>query len=585
VSVNKLDALMNQFGELLGAKIRAERRLTEVREMQIFVAEWQKDWQGLRSQYNRLVRNGHSVMPALNGYGKDVAALLDFVAQTQEQLRAFNVQSNTLYRQLSNDTMRLSLVIDELQEEIKRVRMLPLHTITAAFGRMVRDLAREQNKRISLTIRGGEIELDKRVLEQIKDPLIHLLRNAVDHGLETLEERRQVGKPGEGRITLSASQHGNNVVITVGDNGNGLDLSAIRQAAVRRGILSRSEAERLSDEEAKTLVFNSGLSTSEIITDISGRGVGLDVVRQNIEELHGTLDVSFEPGQGTTFTMTLPLTLASSRGLLVKVGEQVFALPHSTVERMLHIKRDDVARVEGQEAITYQGKPVALAWLADLLELPSGSLQTDHLTVVIVGVAEKRLGLIVDELVGEQEIVMKSLGKQLARVGGVAGATVLGSGQVILVLHTADLVKLAARTRSRTRTLAEDGHYTKQTKRKTILVVDDSITTRTLEKNILEAAGYRVKLATDGQEALGTLASDGLPNLIISDINMPRLDGFGLAGRVKQDKRYTDIPVILVTSLDSPADKARGIEAGADAYIVKSSFDQGNLLETIEQLV
>ncbi|MFC1975551.1 chemotaxis protein CheW, partial [Chloroflexota bacterium] len=492
--------------------------------------------------------------------------------------------ANALYRQVSNDTMRLSLIINELQEEIKRVRMLPLSTITTTFGRMVRDLAREQNKQVTLTIEGGETELDKRVLEQIKDPLIHLLRNAVDHGMETPAERERGNKPAGGHIVLSASQQGNRIVITVSDDGGGLDLEAIRMSATRKGLLRMGEADILNDAEAANLIFNSGLSTSNIITDISGRGVGMDVVRQNVEELHGTLEVEFEPDQGTTFTMTLPLTLASSRGLLVRAGEQTLALPLTSVERMLQIGSSSIASVEGKEAITYQGKPIAVARLADLLELPPKPSDADKLTVVIVAVAEKRLGLIVDDLVGEQEVVIKNLGKQLAKVAGFAGATLLGSGQVILVLHVADLIKLAARSKPRTLTITDADHK-ESDQRKTILVVDDSITTRTLEKNILEAVGYEVKLATDGKEALGVLATDGLPHLIVSDINMPRLDGFELTSRIKQDTRYTDIPVILVTSLDSPADKARGIEVGADAYIVKSSFDQGNLLDTIEQLV
>lgn len=580
VSVSKLDALMGQFSELLGAKIRAEQRLAEVQQMQTVAAEWHKVSLGLRSQTNRLLRSNQN-----NGQRKDMAALLSFTVSNQEQLRALSVQANGLYRQLANDTLRLSLIIDELQDEIKRVRMLPLSTITTTFGRMVRDLAREQGKLIDLEIEGGETELDKRVLEQIKDPLMHLLRNAVDHGLEKREARIAAGKAEEGRIVLSASQQGNNVVIRVIDDGGGLDLEAIRTSAARKGLMPLAEARKLSDGEVAALIFSSGLSTSKIITDISGRGVGLDVVRQNVEELHGTLEVGFEAGQGTWFTLTLPLTLASSRGLLVRAGGQTFALPLSTVERMLQVKREKIRQVEGKDAISYQGRPVAVARLDELLELPqreAGSAQQS--TVVIVAVAEKRLGLLVDELAGEQEIVMKNLGKQLAKVGGIAGATVLGNGQVILVLHAGDLVKLAGRQATRQAAMEMKGKQElKQSKR--VLVVDDSITTRTLEKNILEAAGYQVRLATDGEEAFGLLGVEGPPHLIVSDINMPRLDGFELAQRVKQDVRYSEIPVILVTSLDSPADKARGIEVGADAYIVKSQFDQGNLLDTIEQLI
>ncbi|MDM8519405.1 hybrid sensor histidine kinase/response regulator [Anaerolineales bacterium HSG6] len=580
VSVNKLDTLMAQFSELLGTKIRIEQRLAEVRDMQNFATQWHKEWLGLRGNHNRLTRQDEA------NTNKDVAAVVNFTSQTQDRIRALNVQSNVLYRQLSNDAMRLSLVIDELQEEIKRIRMLPLTTITTTFERMVRDLARQQKKLIRLNIVGGETELDKRVLEEIKDPLMHLLRNAVDHGIDTPKQRQQVGKQVEGCITLSAKQQGHNVVITVSDDGAGLDLEAIRHSAMQSKQLTTVEARKLTDHDTAMLIFSSGLSTSKIITDISGRGVGLDVVRQNVAELHGTLNVSSEPKQGTIFTITLPLTLASSRGLLVRVSDQIYALPFSTVERMLEVNQTELGRVEGREVITYQGQAVGVVWLEDLLELPvSPRRHQQKLTVVVVAVAEKRLGLIVNSLEGEQEIVMKNMGKQLVKVSGIAGATVLGSGEVVLVLHTADLVKLANHTQSRTVT---DSHINGQNStitEKRILVVDDSITTRTLEKNILEAAGYNVDLATNGQEALSLLMSEGLPNLVVSDINMPYLDGFSLTEKIKADSRYSIVPVILVTSLDSPADKARGIEVGADAYIVKSNFDQGNLLETIEQLV
>ncbi len=583
VSVHKLDALMAQFSELLAAKIRAEQRLSEVREMQQFATDWQKESSAIRPYYSRLTRADEN---EFNGFSKEISTLLEYNNHNQELLNAFNIQSNTLYRQFANDIMRLSLIIDELQEEIKRVRMLPLSSITATFGRMVRDLAREQNKSIDFIIRGEETELDKRVLEQIKDPLIHLLRNAVDHGMDLPEARQKQGKPEEGRITLDAHQQGNNIVIKVHDDGKGLNLDKIRKTAVQKGFMTEGEVNNLSDTEVMHLVFHSGLSTSEIITNISGRGVGLDVVCKNVEDLHGTLNVRSKLGIGTTFTMRLPLTLASSHGLVVEAGRQMFALPLTTVERMLQVDRNDIATVEGKEAITYEDKPVALAHLEDLLELPPASHIPEKVIVVIINVAEKRLGLIVDNLAGEQEIVMKSLGSQLTRVGGIAGATVLGSGEVILVLHPADLVKLAANIQPHSyANRNSDNSHVEPAKRKPILVVDDSITTRTLEKNILEAAGYEVTLATNGEEAFGLLAANGLPSLIVSDVNMPRLDGFGLTHRVKQDSRYKDVPVILVTSLDSPADKARGIEVGADAYIVKSSFDQGGLLETIEQLI
>jgi two-component system chemotaxis sensor kinase CheA len=579
VSVRKLDTLMAQFSDLLAAKIRTEKRLGEIRQLQQIASSWNKEWRALQGSYNRLIRRDDF------GYDKDLAALVDFTHRNQKYLRQFNAEVSQLSHEFANDNMHLNLIADEFQDQIKRMRMLPLSTITLTFGRMVRDLARHQGKRIRLTITGSETELDKRVLEQVKAPFIHLLRNSVDHGIEEPESRQAAGKPEDGHISLIASQQGNNVVIKMEDDGRGLDLEAIRGAAVHKGLLTEEEARQLTDAEATSLIFRSGLSTSKIITDISGRGVGMDVVRQNIEELQGSIHVCSHKGLGTTFTIHLPLTLVSSRGLLVRSGGQTFALPLTTIERMLQVDPDNISTVQGREVITYNDRPIPLAWLDQLLGLPTAaSASNTTLTVVVTAVADKQLGLVVSDLEGEQEIVIKTLGRQLAKVQGIAGATVMGSGEVLLVLHAADLMKMAAfahRSPVQEGTIPEH----REIAPRTVLVVDDSITTRTLEKNILETAGYEVKLATDGEEALGIMMSEGPPNLIVSDINMPHLDGFEMTDRIKSDKRYQGIPIILVTSLDTPADKARGIEVGADAYIVKSSFDQSNLLETVEELI
>jgi two-component system chemotaxis sensor kinase CheA len=601
VSVKKLDALITQFGELVGAKTRADQRLVDLRDLQTFVLDWQKTWLASRRDYIHLIRLldatlSHerfqaSPLPAsgLAVYDRQIVELVKFALRNQEQLNTLSSRLKTFFRQISEDTWRLSLTIDEMQTEIKQVRMFPLMMITTTFNRMVRDLARDQGKQANLILSGSDIELDKRILEQIKDPLIHLLRNAVDHGLETVSERKWANKPAQGQITLSASQQGNQAVISVSDDGSGLNLAAIRQAAVEKAFLSQAEVEALTEAEVANLIFHSGFSTSLVATDISGRGVGLDVVRQNVEALQGALEINSEPGRGTTFTMTLPLSLATSQSLLVRVGPQTIALPLTAVERMLYIEPETLIHTGGKPAILYQGKPVALAWLEDLLELPYRPRERDYLVVVMISVSEKQLGLVVDDLLGEQELVVKNLGGHLIKVGGIAGATILGSGQIILVLHPADLIKLAARTGPRPSEEIEKSVSVlepAQKQQKMILVVDDSITTRTLEKNILQAAGYRVRVATNGEEALAMLQNTtDRPHLVVSDIAMPRLDGFDLTQRMKQDPRYADIPIILVTSLESLEDKARGIEVGADGYVVKSSFDQGNLLEMIEQLI
>ena len=618
VSVSKLDALMAQLSELLVTKIRAEQRMTQIQQAQVFMAAWQKEWLAIRSGYSRLARHARALTAiesvdmetasvraqqaardkyaastrTLLGDGrleKELVRLLDYVDDSQERLREMHALMNTLAREYAQDTMNMSLVIEDLEQEIKRTRMLPLATITGPFGRMVRDLAHTAGKEVVFEIQGADVELDKRVLEQIKDPLIHLLRNAIYHGIEPPEQRVAAAKPRVGTITIVAEHLGKDVVICVSDDGAGLDIEAIRQTAIRRGI---KDAQALSEAELKELIFDAGFSTTPIVNDVSGRGVGLDVVRRNVEALQGTIRIEGAPGAGTAFTLTLPLTLTSSRGLLVEVARQLFAIPLNVIERIVYVNTEDIIPLGGHDTLRYNGRQLSLVHLADVLGLPRAQRENDQYSdvgfpAIVLVAAERRMAFAVDELADEQEIVIKGMGKQLARVGGIAGASVMGNGDVVLILHAADLIKIAQRGERRPVREApptEGGPAGAGPRQKQVLVVDDSITTRTLEKNILEAAGYLVRLAIDGQEALDVIAT-GMPDLIIADLAMPRLDGFGLTERVKSDARTAHVPVVLVTSLDSPEDKARGIEAGADAYIVKSRFDQTNLLEMIEQLI
>lgn len=594
VSVNKLDALMAQLSELLVTKIHAQQRLDQIRRAQDFMGVWQKEWVSVRSAYSRLTRHGISEAVAEEDYWasgsrrKELEHLLDYVGANQDRMRDMSTLVNNLFQEYNSDTLQMALVIDGLEEEIKRVRMLPLATITGTFARMVRDLAQSYGKQAVLEIAGSDVELDKRVLEQIKDPLIHLLRNALDHGIESPEKRTAQGKPVSGTISLSVEQSGKDVTITVADDGNGLDIEGIRKAALKRNI---PNAALLSEPELVDLIYRTGFSTTPIITDVSGRGVGMDVVRRNIENLHGRIDLQWKPGEGTRFILTIPLSLTSTRGLLVKVSDQPFAIPLNAIERILHVYPKEISSVGGHETLRYDGRPLMLAHLGDVLGLPRTNghhTGEDSLPVVILSAAEKRMAFVVDGLVNEEEVVVKGLGRHLDRVSGIAGASVMGNGEVILILQVSDLIKLAMQGVSSSVVAEKPAEAVNLTTGKPqlhILVVDDSITTRTLEKNILEAAGYDVQLANDGLEAINLVSTNTLPDLIISDIAMPRLDGFELTKRLKDEERTSHIPVILVTSLDSPEDKAHGIEAGADAYIVKSSFDQNNLLDTIEQLI
>ncbi len=589
VKVTKLDTLMAQLSELMVTKIRAEQRLSQLREIEERIGSWQREWLGVRSVCSRLSRkrNGAASSP-------DWDLLLQHAWGNQDQLREVSTMVGDLSRAYANDTMHMALVINELEEEIKRVRMLPLATITGSFGRMVRDLAHAAGKEAILRIVGGDTELDKRFLEELKDPLIHLLRNAVDHGIEPPDEREAAGKHRQGIVTLAAEQLGNDIVITVSDDGAGLDLEAVRRAVAEH---HPETAEGMNAEELKQAIFNEGISTTATITDISGRGMGLSVVRRNLEELRGRIVVDWEPGAGTTFTLKLPLTLSSSRGLLLHVAGERFAVPLNNVERIVAVTPEQIATLGGAPALRYRETTIPLVRLEEVLELVpvEGERPSGESPAVILSVAERRVAFLVDRLAGEQEIVMKGLGKQLSRVGGIAGATVMGSGEIVLILNVADVVRMALRERAFARASAPASKAGAElaTRDKSaahlaqgyILIVDDSITTRTLEKNILEAAGYRVRLATDGQEAWELMTANDLPKLVVSDVSMPRLDGIELTRRIKSTGRTTQTPVILVTSLDSPQDKARGIDAGANAYITKGAFDQDDLLETIEQLI
>lgn len=594
IDAAKLDALMAQLSELHITRIRAEQRLAQVQHAQAAMSDWQKEWLAVRETYGRL--NRRAFRDTTNDHlSRDTARLLAYLATSQENLREMVTLINDMGREYSNDTMQLSLAIDALEDEIKRARMLPLNTITPTFGRMVRDLAHSAGKEASLNIIGGDVELDKRVLEQIKDPLIHLLRNAIDHGLEKPNVRTGLGKPQAGTITLKAEQVEKNVVITVSDDGRGLDFEAIRRVLARR---SGTEAHAMSEMELTEAIFGLGISTSPIVTDMSGRGVGLDVVRRNVEELHGRIHVASNNGSGATFTLTLPLALTSSRALVVQVSNQTYAIPLNAIERILDVTPREIYRVGGHEMLRYNEVAFSVTRLSDVLGLPRLEVERasrpleERLTVLLLASAQRRMAFIVDGLRGEQEVVIKGLGRQVQRLGGIAGATITGDGAVLLVLNAGDLIKLALRNEGRgiavvqTMSVKAEAAADASKPQKHIFIVDDSITTRTLEKNILEAAGYEVKVATDGLEALNAINADiALPDLVVSDVAMPRLDGIELTQQLKTNPRTAQIPVILVTSLNSAADKARGIEVGADAYIVKGNFDQNNLLETIEQLI
>ena len=581
VATSKLDALMGNLGELMVVQMRTEQLLDQMKAMQQHALKWQKSWRKVRPHYARLKRS------KTWSSDPDHARLVDFIDNNEQELKTVSAEINGLMGNLKNDRNYLHLVTDDLQNGIRNARMLPIATLFDIFPRMVRDLARDFDKDIVMEMTGQETEVDRQALEIMKDPLMHIVRNSIDHGIEAPEERVSLGKPRYGTIRISAEHRGSNLLLVIADDGRGINLASVRRAAAERGLLSAEEVGTLSDHEAIELIFFSGMSTAKKVTDISGRGVGLDVVRNALDQMHGLIQIETAPGMGTMFILTFPLTIATSHALLVRTSGETVALPMMNVERMLRVSVDKVKNIDGYPAVFAEGRPLPLINLAHILELGKTEqpLTVDtKIPVIIVSLMEKRIALRVDAFLSAQQIVVKSLGSQLRKLRKIAGVTILGDGQLVCILNIADIMKAA-----HTKAIAPEvlPLITRESRRRQVLVVDDSITTRTLEKHILENAGYEVSTMVDGQEAWDWLRNSDhqLPDLVVSDVDMPRMNGFGLTESIKGDSRYANIPVVLVTSLDSPNDRFRGLEAGADAYIVKTTFDQRELLEAIERLI
>ncbi|MBF0123172.1 MAG: hybrid sensor histidine kinase/response regulator [Candidatus Omnitrophica bacterium] len=489
-----------------------------------------------------------------------------------------------LIKDLREVSKNIDLLSADVQREVMKVRMVPVAHLFNAFPRAMRDLAIAKEKEVDFQILGEMTQLDKSILDQMKDPLMHLLRNAVDHGLETAADRRVLGKSEGGKIVLSAHQEGSQIVIAVSDDGSGVDVARVKETAVKQGLVARERVNDLTEEQIFQLLFTPGFTTEEEVSETSGRGVGLDVVREAIVKLKGQVEVKSVPGQGTTFVMRLPLTLAITDSLLVDVGADTFIIPIDMVQETVLICNEDIKTVETKEAVTIRGSILPLVRLNDLLGLPrKGISEKKFFPIVIVQSVEKKIAIRVDSLVGRQEIIRKALGDPLKKVRNISGATILGNGRVVLVLDIPSIIGSAEGGIIHAEILRPKA-ATNVKKKKTILLAEDSLSTAMLEKNVLESVGYSVVLARDGKEALDRSAQEKF-DLVISDVLMPRMDGFELTERLKKTNLYKDVPVIIVTTRESDADKRRGMEAGADAYILKKDFTSEGLLETIERLL
>ncbi|WP_298816185.1 hybrid sensor histidine kinase/response regulator [Chloroflexus sp.] len=573
VRVDRLDRLFNLTGELAINQQWLGEIGQELTLLQAIVDRQQRALQTLEQELTRL-RFSSSQRQAID-------ARLTALREAQSALvDAVQRQSDRFDRYLTSQ----HLLVKDLEQEVMAVRLLPIATIFNNLPRLVRDLAVATGKQATIEIRGETTELDRKVLELIGDPLVHLVRNAVDHGLELPDERVALGKSATGLIRVSAESVGNEVRIQIADDGRGIDFDRVRRRAVELGMLTTEQANRLDSQEAIDLIFQPGFSTARAVTEISGRGVGMDIVRANLLELGGQVRVDSIVGQGTTVTLTIPLTLITSRVVLVQVGRQMLALPASVTRGMIWVRRDQVQLIDGQPTIAYQQRTVGLVAMAELLGITADSplARQTRAPAILLQTRQQRIALLVDALLDEREAVVKPLGPLFTRWPALNGAVQLSDGSLVLLVNPLYLIE-----GNRRRIVAPSaiGQLSDKPARPArLLVVDDSFTTRELLRSILQSAGYEVTVAIDGADALDRLRANAY-DLVVSDIEMPRVDGFTLTTRIRRELALTDLPVVLITSLASEEHRRRGLEAGAQAYIVKSQFNQASLLTVIQQLL
>ncbi|WP_027326574.1 chemotaxis histidine kinase/response regulator CheAY2 [Helicobacter pylori] len=475
--------------------------------------------------------------------------------------------------ELNQVVSSISAVTTDLQLAVMKTRMQPVGKVFNKFPRMVRDLSRELGKSIELIIEGEETELDKSIVEEIGDPLIHIIRNSCDHGIEPLEERRRLNKPETGKVQLSAYNEGNHIVIKISDDGKGLDPVMLKEKAIEKGVISERDAESMSDREAFNLIFKPGFSTAKVVSNVSGRGVGMDVVKTNIEKLNGIIEIDSEVGVGTTQKLKIPLTLAIIQALLVGVQEEYYAIPLSSVLETVRISQDEIYTVDGKSVLRLRDEVLSLVRLSDIFKVDAILESNSDVYVVIIGLADQKIGAIVDYLIGQEEVVIKSLGYYLKNTRGIAGATVRGDGKITLIVDVGAMMDMAKSIKVNITTLMNESENTKSKNSPSdyiVLAIDDSSTDRAIIRKCLKPLGITLLEATNGLEGLEMLKNgDKIPDAILVDIEMPKMDGYTFASEVRKYNKFKNLPLIAVTSRVTKTDRMRGVESGMTEYITK----------------
>ena len=564
VGVDQLDNVIRLIGEIAVSHRKSNHSLTLLKELQRLARAHVKELQYVFQEESSLQLRQRTKSNLLQ--------------EARQLLKGLE----KMFKEHRDEFAMQDLVIGELYQDILNMRMLPLSTVFKSFPRAVRDMSKYFHKQIELRISGDETTLDKKIIEKLDGPLIHILRNSIDHGIEPPDERRAKGKSATGLIEICASHKSGHIRIEIRDDGRGVQLETLKQRAIQRELISQKEIETLRDTELMNLVFLPRLSTSEMITDISGRGVGMDIVKVNIEQLKGSVALKSSPEQGTSCILTLPMTLTTLHTLIISSQQKLFAVPINTVEETLQVSAREYINIVGHDAIRLRNQVIYVVELADVLGLKKEHRsETEERFVLIARINGTRLGLIVDKILDEQDVVVKQLPPHMQKAKTIAGAAISSSNTIMLILHIPEIleqIKQATHHAKKSPFLeAEEGPVH-------ILVVDDSVNTGEIEKRILEAYGYHVDLASDGLNALEQLENAHY-DLIVTDIEMPGMDGFSLTERLRNMPQYAEVPIVIVTSLERESDRKRGLQVGANAYITKGNFEQRGLIETVRSLV
>ena len=582
VNAQKLDLLVNQLGELIITKIKTEKNLEKIDSIKNANEACQKDLlktSNYLRYYNRKYLQSGNTDQYTGVFVKQVFSLLLDI--TQNVSRTI-YDLNSLYRASKEDDMKMRLIIDEMESMVKNIRVLPISTVFNSFSRMVRDIANEKGKDIDFEIEGKDTCADKKIIEEIKTPLIHILRNAIDHGIESKEERIANGKSPVGKILLSAKQDDNKVIIDVVDDGQGFNLEKIKDRAVSRGFLTQDDIDSMTDEAIMNIIFWPGFTTGDSITSISGRGIGLDVVKTKISQLNGKVKVISEFGKGSCVHIEIPVTLTTLRVFLVQISGQTFAIPIQVITTFILKNQNEIKTNNGVRSILFNGNIIPLYYLSDILELAPAP-RNEKETILIIEADDKTIGLVVDKLLGDQDILQKKLSPPLYKVKNISGITNLASGELCLILNMQDIMHYdfnkAMISANNQELLTSDVLSYKR-----ILIVDDSVTTRTMVKNILLNIGYMVDTVLDADEALVKLKLTHY-DLIITDLTMPKIDGYEFIERLRNDEMYAYIPIIVISSLPENQARKRLNKLSIAHYISKDNFDQADLAMQVKEIL